>query len=199
MRFGSIKKYYNKKDIEVFRNALASESDQLPKAESTSIGVGLAPSIPSTPSLSHGKIKTLKRSRDTVREGLLYSESFIGTKMLVKAYMVMKRTSKNLGTTALCLSDGATFGYQYLGVIRALLDAKHIPTVVTGTLAGSLVAAFLCFLRAGAIFDTVAWAKKTTFLTRGSLTFLEAFERTGRILNVSWSAKSSCHFGKDKG
>ncbi|KAI8453647.1 acyl transferase/acyl hydrolase/lysophospholipase [Phakopsora pachyrhizi] len=341
---------------------------QFCNAQTISIGVGLAPSTPSTPSLSHGKIKTPKRSRDIVREGWayhisrwpllviisvafvfefiayvlvrqivrlvekpaswrsrfgklkgklhkaknyeewkriaseldetlgyerwkrhpmnayydstlvkrvveslgqlrrnrdadgvkavlevclrgnfagiesfrLYSESFIGTKTLVEAYVdeverclvymretdqisnedkiaFFRRTSKNLGTTALCLSGGATFGYYHLGVIRALLDAKLIPTVVTGTSAGSLVAAFLCthtdeeldqllvpelaamitacedplwvwiprFFRTGARFDTVAWAKKATFFTRGSLTFLEAFERTGRILNVS--------------
>lgn len=39
--------------------------------------------------------------------------------------------------------------------------------------------------RTGARFDTVEWARKASFFTLGSMTFKEAFERTGRILNVS--------------
>ncbi|KAJ2906706.1 hypothetical protein MKZ38_000442 [Zalerion maritima] len=37
----------------------------------------------------------------------------------------------------------------------------------------------------GARFDSVDWAKRLSWWTRGSMTFREAFERTGRILNVS--------------
>lgn len=37
----------------------------------------------------------------------------------------------------------------------------------------------------GARFDSVDWAKKCSWFTRGSMTFREAYERTGRILNVS--------------
>ena len=32
----------------------------------------------------------------------------------------------------------------------------------------------------GARFDTVQWARKSTFWTNGSITFREAYERTGR-------------------
>ena len=39
--------------------------------------------------------------------------------------------------------------------------------------------------RTGARFDSVDWAKQCAWFCRGSLTFREAFERTGRILNVS--------------
>jgi len=39
------------------------------------------------------------------------------------------------------------------------------------------------FLRTGARFDSTAWAAKAMFFTRGSMTFREAFERTGRVLN----------------
>lgn len=38
--------------------------------------------------------------------------------------------------------------------------------------------------KTGARFDLVAWARKANFFTRGSTTFEEAYERTGRILNV---------------
>ncbi|KAK4242568.1 ADP-ribosylation factor family-domain-containing protein [Achaetomium macrosporum] len=37
----------------------------------------------------------------------------------------------------------------------------------------------------GARFDAVDWAKQCAWFTRGSMTFREAYERTGRILNVS--------------
>jgi predicted acylesterase/phospholipase RssA len=39
--------------------------------------------------------------------------------------------------------------------------------------------------RTGARFDTLDWAQKCSWFTHGSMTFREAFERTGRILNVS--------------
>ena len=39
--------------------------------------------------------------------------------------------------------------------------------------------------RTGARFDAVDWAKRSMWWTRGSMTFREAYERTGRILNVS--------------
>ena len=39
--------------------------------------------------------------------------------------------------------------------------------------------------RTGARFDSVDWAKRCSWFCRGSLTFLEAFQRTGRILNVT--------------
>ncbi|SPO01097.1 probable lipase 5 [Cephalotrichum gorgonifer] len=39
--------------------------------------------------------------------------------------------------------------------------------------------------RTGARFDSVDWARRASWWTRGSMTFREAYERTGRILNVS--------------
>lgn len=39
--------------------------------------------------------------------------------------------------------------------------------------------------RTGARFDATAWARKANYFTLGSLTFQEAFQRTGRRLNIS--------------
>ncbi|KAJ5654603.1 hypothetical protein N7490_001606 [Penicillium lividum] len=39
--------------------------------------------------------------------------------------------------------------------------------------------------KTGARFDTLDWAKQCSWFCRGSTTFREAYERTGRILNVS--------------
>lgn len=39
--------------------------------------------------------------------------------------------------------------------------------------------------KTGARFDSVDWARRLSWFTRGSMTFREAYKRTGRILNVS--------------
>ncbi|KAI3337305.1 lipase [Xylariaceae sp. AK1471] len=39
--------------------------------------------------------------------------------------------------------------------------------------------------KTGARFDSVKWARQASWWSRGSMTFREAYERTGRILNVS--------------
>ncbi|KAM7215721.1 protein of unknown function (DUF3336) domain containing protein [Rhypophila decipiens] len=39
--------------------------------------------------------------------------------------------------------------------------------------------------KTGARFDSIDWAKQCSWWTHGSMTFREAYERTGRILNVS--------------
>ena len=44
---------------------------------------------------------------------------------------------------------------------------------------------FMRWWRTGARFDPVEWARLCSWWTRGSLTFREAYERTGRILNIS--------------
>ncbi|KAG8956859.1 hypothetical protein FRC04_000337 [Tulasnella sp. 424] len=170
----------------------------------------------------------------------LYSETYYKTKDLIEAYTTeveyalayIRETPKlsieekrkffrgantNLGSSALCLSGGASFGYYHFGVVRAFLDAKMLPRVIAGTSAGGLIAALVCthtdeeletllvpkladhitaceepirvwmtrFWKTGARFDTVEWARKSAFFTRGSLTFREAYELTGRVLNVS--------------
>ncbi|RMD39914.1 hypothetical protein DV735_g5215, partial [Chaetothyriales sp. CBS 134920] len=170
----------------------------------------------------------------------LYSETYIGSKDLVQQFVetveqglrvvletkLLSREDKaaffkhlelNYGRTALCLSGGATFAYYHFGVIRALLEAKDLPSIVTGTSGGALVAALVAtrtdaelkqllvpalahritachesfpqwtrrWWRTGARFDSVDWARRCSWFCRGSLTFREAYERTGRVLNVS--------------
>ncbi len=39
--------------------------------------------------------------------------------------------------------------------------------------------------RTGARFDSVDWAQRCSWFSRGSMTFREAYDRTGRVLNVS--------------
>lgn len=49
----------------------------------------------------------------------------------------------------------------------------------------SIAVWFRRWWKTGARFDSIDWAKKCSWFTRGSMTFREAYERTGRILNVS--------------
>lgn len=39
--------------------------------------------------------------------------------------------------------------------------------------------------KTGARFDSLEWARKSNFFTKGSTTFAEAYKKTGRILNIS--------------
>lgn len=50
--------------------------------------------------------------------------------------------------------------------------------------------------KTGARFDTIEWAKKASWFTLGSMTFKEAFERTGRILNVSGEVSLRCYLAR---
>ena len=45
------------------------------------------------------------------------------------------------GTTALCMSGGASNGYFHLGMVRALLHYGMLPNIITGSSAGSLICA----------------------------------------------------------
>ncbi|KAF9987580.1 hypothetical protein BGZ65_003012 [Modicella reniformis] len=182
----------------------------------------------------------VKPNFGAVENTRLYSYTYHGTKKPIEQYVqevtaslqavaeskelsdeekrtFLKSIYKNYGRSALCLSGGAGFGYYHLGVVRALLQAGVLPTVITGTSAGALIAAlvgcrtdqelnevlvpdlaykftacsdgfltwFPRLLRKGSRFDAEDWARKLQWVTKGGLTFLEAYERTGRILNVS--------------
>ncbi|OLL24401.1 Patatin-like phospholipase domain-containing protein, partial [Neolecta irregularis DAH-3] len=175
-----------------------------------------------------------------IESARLYSQTYYGTKDLVAKYIdevehclrilidtrniskeekrgIFRAFAHNYGRTALCLSGGASYSFYHLGLVKALLDAKLLPNVITGTSGGSLIAALICiwpdkeqesllipalaqkltafeesfkvyiprWYKTGARFDPVNWAKKCSWFTQGNTTFKEAYERTGRILNVS--------------
>jgi TAG lipase/steryl ester hydrolase/phospholipase A2/LPA acyltransferase len=48
-----------------------------------------------------------------------------------------------LGHTALCLSGGGALAMHHMGVVRALLEMKMLPRVISGTSGGAIVAGFL--------------------------------------------------------
>ncbi|KAI8891667.1 acyl transferase/acyl hydrolase/lysophospholipase [Globomyces pollinis-pini] len=96
----------------------------------------------------------------------LYEKTHVGTKALIEDYIdevtkqinficdvdipgfgindkleFLKNTQKAFGRTALLLSGGGTFGLAHMGTVKALWEQKLLPRVVTGSSAGSIVAA----------------------------------------------------------
>lgn len=182
----------------------------------------------------------LKKNFAGIENRQLYSHRYYGTKTLVSDYIdevvkcvehvtnspkislidklkFFKIVLKNYGKSALCLSGGACFAYTHFGIVKALLDNDLLPSIISGTSGGGIVAALACtrtdaelkklltpklaskitaceepwyvwlprWWKTGARFDSVDWAKKANFFTRGSMTFLESYQRTGRKLNIS--------------
>ncbi|KAG1883595.1 hypothetical protein F4604DRAFT_1981190 [Suillus subluteus] len=108
-----------------------------------------------------------------------------------------KSASTNLGTPALCLSGGASFGYFCCS--ESFPTCGLPPQVITGTSAGGLIAALVCASTDAELKTVLALqlapklttcentitAHKRIFFTRGSMTFREAYLQTGRILSMS--------------
>ena len=122
-----------------------------------------------------------------------------------------RSTSQAFGRSALMLSGGAGLGLFHLGVIKALWEQGVLPTVMSGSSAGSIMASVLgthndaelktifdpsyLFVEA---FKLVGWKGmlKGKPLLRGDqletcveqnildLTFEEAYQRTGRYINI---------------
>lgn len=175
-----------------------------------------------------------------IGSGALYSACNLGTKFLIDDYVdevctaleylrdaddkqldarakqqFFEETSQSYGRSALMLSGGATLGLFHVGVIKALWDADALPRVISGSSAGSVVAATLG-TRADdeleAMFDAemahfgfwrglspASMIKRRALMDQAqvrrgiqkhvdNLTFQEAYEKTGRIINITVSS-----------
>ncbi|ODV60375.1 patatin-domain-containing protein [Ascoidea rubescens DSM 1968] len=100
----------------------------------------------------------------------LYRHSLVGTKYLIQDYLeecqvalnsfanpeiktgiddryilsILIQTRKAIGRTALVLSGGGCFGMFHIGVLSTLLEINLLPKIISGSSAGSIVAAILC-------------------------------------------------------
>ncbi|KAI9664035.1 MAG: hypothetical protein M1821_007526 [Bathelium mastoideum] len=86
---------------------------------------------------------------------------------------------------------GTSGGALIAGLLATRTDAE-LKRLLVPALAGRITACqddfrtwFGRWRRTGARFDALEWARRCAWFTRGSLTFAEAYARTGRILNVS--------------
>jgi TAG lipase/steryl ester hydrolase/phospholipase A2/LPA acyltransferase len=125
-----------------------------------------------------------------------------------------QRASHCYGRSALMLSGGGTLGYFHFGVLKALIEQELCPVVISGASAGAFVASIVGtrtdeeYL---ALFENNYLARELT-VNRGDIkigfgqnkidmeaieremarmipdmTFLEAYEKTGRSINITIS------------
>ncbi|KAL3419609.1 patatin-like phospholipase [Phlyctema vagabunda] len=85
-----------------------------------------------------------------------------------------------------------TSGGALVAALVATRTNDELKSLLVPALAGKITACSESFTswvprwwKTGARFDSVDWARRCSWFTRGSMTFREAYERTGRILNVS--------------
>jgi TAG lipase / steryl ester hydrolase / phospholipase A2 / LPA acyltransferase len=131
-----------------------------------------------------------------------------------------KKAAHTFGKTALMLSGGATMGIYHLGVVKALFDRGLLPKIITGSSMGAIIAAGICtrttkeiqellihpeniqstplmFKRIGRIFNEKSLFDLPSLLNHinanmgGDLTFKEAYEKSGYVLNISVSPTRS--------
>jgi NTE family protein len=130
-----------------------------------------------------------------------------------------QRASHCYGRSALMLSGGGTLGYFHFGVLKSLIEQKLCPVVISGASAGAFVAAIVGtrsdeeylelfednFL-ARALTENrgnikIGFSKTNTIDMRAikremarmipDMTFLEAYEKTGRSINITVSPAES--------
>lgn len=174
---------------------------------------------------------------------LLYGRAHIGTKRLIEDYVdevcsslnyllnahiehlsndeklaLFEDILRSFGQPALQLSGGATFGMFHFGVCKALDEVNLLPSVISGSSAGALVASVIGthtrqelqeYYTGDALYKHAwSWNKLSdglqgrgfanqkqleTFARQniGEYTFQEGFEKTGRHINVSISPVGS--------
>ena len=133
----------------------------------------------------------------------------------------LKRAARSFGRSALLLSGGASLGLFHIGVIDELEAQGLLPRVVTGSSAGAIMAGILAthtdselkvllnpeyidfewcsvfspfeLIKGNSMLDQKTLKK---FIDRNipEMTFLEAYQHTNRILNISVSPADSHQF-----
>ncbi len=124
------------------------------------------------------------------------------------------RTAASFGRSALMLSGGGTLGMFHLGVIKALHEQQLLPKVLSGASAGSIIASTVAVrldseiaamfapgsldlaafqalgwrdaIKGGGMMDP-AQLERCIQSNIGELTFADAYERSGRIANITVS------------
>ncbi|MCA9535809.1 MAG: DUF3336 domain-containing protein [Myxococcales bacterium] len=126
-----------------------------------------------------------------------------------------ERAAHGFGRSALLLSGGASLGFFHMGVIKALFEHDLLPNVLSGASMGAMVACGIAArtddelrelftdwsmvrtdallrvgpteaLRTRAVYDPQRLAEVIAH-NNGDYTFAQAFERSGRAVNVSIS------------
>ena len=167
-----------------------------------------------TKKVTHEYVKSL----DKVVKAICSEDSSLSSK---ERQQFIENVERSYGRTALILSGGATFGFYHWGVVKALLEQNILPSVISGTSAGSLLAALVCVQKNEDILELISpdaytfckvflnWFEMVkNYIKNGSMrdnedyrqmaedfmrsdikdiTFMEAFQKTGKVLNISCS------------
>ncbi|MDB5988439.1 MAG: hypothetical protein JWR16_3492 [Nevskia sp.] len=189
--------------------------------------------------LVHDLAEGLHGNLGNIANPNLYVYARVGTKRLIEEYveeaarcldyicvgdfadfssdekvLFFKRTGTSFGRSALLLSGGATLGMFHLGVIKALFENNTLPRVLSGSSAGSIIAAMVGtrtdaelptifepdgldlqafqavslrqIFKGKALMDPTQLEECLTRNIRPG-SFVEAFERTRRILGITVS------------
>ena len=132
-----------------------------------------------------------------------------------KKLQLFKHARNNFGRSALMLSGGGAFGIYHLGIIKALLEQGLLPSVIAGTSMGAIVTGLVGthsdeeLLKKLSVpenndFSPIKHRAVSSIFTEKSLlesdqllqcissnipdyTFLEAYLRTGRAINITVS------------
>jgi predicted acylesterase/phospholipase RssA len=151
----------------------------------------------------------------------LLCNSDVKTLPPMRKRIFLKRAARSFGRSALLLSGGASLGLFHMGVIRELEAQGILPRVITGSSAGSIVAGILAThsnREMQELYERNEWKfewvrlfrpndlmKERSMLDQKTLqkcinqhipdmTFLEAYQHTNRILNISVSPADSHQF-----
>ncbi len=169
-----------------------------------------------------------------VSNPMLYRFTRFGTKRLIERYLAevcetldwvcdeesaevplaekiafFEQSSQVFGQTALMLSGGAALGIYHMGVVKSLWEHGLLPHVVSGSSAGSVVAALLGTHTDEELREVMAHRQPLVGLIRrnagrsrshlfdvkhfdrvlreriGEMSFLEAFRHSGRAINIT--------------
>jgi predicted acylesterase/phospholipase RssA len=169
-----------------------------------------------------GTKKLINQYLDEVCAALnLLCDTDVKTLPPMRKRIFLKRTARSFGRSALLLSGGASLGLFHLGVIGEMEAQGVLPRVITGSSAGSIIAAIVASHtdeELERLYDSDQWSftwsrlwglgdmvrrkgvldpsvlKKAIELNMPDMTFLEAYQHTNRILNISVSPADSHQF-----
>lgn len=121
-----------------------------------------------------------------------------------------RRASHCFGHSAFMMSGSGSLLYFHVGVARALVQADLLPAVMSGSSGGAIVGSIVCSHtdeellellepenlmaamprpnRAGSIVDPAELEEALSGFLPDDMTFVKAFEKTGRAMNVSIAA-----------
>jgi len=90
-----------------------------------------------------------------------------------------------------CRTDEELRGEVTAGKYPLKLEPEHIRSMVTWPFEGTWIERLKHYWQHGSLFSKEVWDEMARACTLGDTTFLEAYRRTGRVLNISASVKGA--------